>query len=182
MVWLDENLMSVDEFVGSEYFDDGWELCRGALVAMSPARPVHELVVMRLGRLFGNVIGKRKCGVFGSNLGVRLDEIGTFVMPDVSVNCDDSRMEENWFLLAPELVVEVLSGTTKNYDMDEKRELYREGGAKEYWMVDLEEGWVEVENFSMGLSERWRGSEVVKSWLFPEFEFEVDVIFDVVGR
>jgi Uma2 family endonuclease len=176
-----ERLMTVGEFVRSEYFDDGWELCRGELIAMSSAGVMHELVVMRLRFLFLGVIGKRMCWVFGSNFGVKLDEIETFVMPDVSVNCDGLRAGVNWFLKSPELVVEVLSGTTKNYDMGEKRELYCGGGAREYWMIDLEEKWVEVENFELEKIKRSESGEIVRSWLFPEFEFEVDEIFDVVG-
>jgi Uma2 family endonuclease len=175
--------MTVDEFVTSKFFEDGlWELCEGELVMMSPARPLHEAVVMNIGYLFRNVVkekGGRKCGVFGSNVGLRFDEGRSFVMPDLSVCCDRSVFEEEWFLGAPELVVEVLSKGTWEYDLGRKREVYRGFGVKECWIVDCEEGWIEVENFELGLKRKCGRGEVVKSWEFGEFEFGVDEVFDV---
>jgi Uma2 family endonuclease len=62
----------------------------------------------------------------------------------------------------------------------EKRNTYREVGAKEFWAVDLEEKWVSVENFVDESVTRFDVDDVVKSHLFPEFEFEVRSILKKV--
>jgi Uma2 family endonuclease len=174
---LDEEPMTVEDFMKSKYFDEGiWELYKGELVAMSPARFAHDVIVSRISYLFQAMIGDGDCTVSGPTVGLILDSDKTFIMPDVSVCCDDLGAEENWFLVAPELVVEVLSEGTREICMGKKREIYAGAGSKEYWIIDFEEGWVEVENFSVGLVERWGRGGAVRSWLFPEFEFEVDEI------
>ena len=44
---------------------------------------------------------------------------------------------KNVFVLAPEICVEVLSPTNRRGEIEEKKRLYFEGGAKEVWMVGL---------------------------------------------
>jgi len=61
----------------------------------------------------------------------------SFVLPDVLVaraeDCGDDGIR-----VAPLLVVEVLSGSTRRRDRGEKRDLYAELGVPHYWLVDLE--------------------------------------------
>jgi Uma2 family endonuclease len=40
--------------------------------------------------------------------------------------------------LAPEICIEVLSESNTAEEMDEKRTLYREAGAQEIWLVELD--------------------------------------------
>jgi Uma2 family endonuclease len=176
-VLIDEEQMSLESFLSSRYFrEDGWELCRGRLVAMSPAGFVHEAIVMRIGYLFQSVIGDGSCTVCSSNIGLKLWNDNSFVSPDVSVCCDESVIEDGWFLSSPELVVEILSKSTRSYCLGEKRDIYRAFGAKEYWVVDTEEKWILVENFENGLMARYFVGDVVKSWLFEKFVFEVSSV------
>ena len=44
----------------------------------------------------------------------------------------------------PDLVVEVLSPSTKGYDRDLKRKRYLESGVEEVWIIDIDERTVEV--------------------------------------
>jgi hypothetical protein len=68
---IDEEPMPLKWFLCSKYFQDGgWELVKGELVAMSPAKALHEAVVQRIGYLFQSVIGEGNCTVYGSNIGI----------------------------------------------------------------------------------------------------------------
>jgi Uma2 family endonuclease len=174
---IDEEPMPLKWFLCSKYFQDGgWELVKGELVAMSPARAGHEAVVQRVGYLFQTAIGKGACTVYGSNIGIRLWGDDSHISPDLSVCCDPSMIEDGWFIRVPELVAEVLSKSTKAYCLGVKREIYREFGAKEYWAIDIDEKWVLVENFERGTCERYKAGDTVKSYLFETFEFGVESI------
>jgi Uma2 family endonuclease len=148
---LDENEpMTIQEFVRSKYYHDGlWELFRGELIAMSPARAGHDVIVNRLSHLMQSALEKAKmqCAVSGPNTAV-LVENDSFVMPDIIISCDHKRVDKDGrYRICPELVVEVLSPATRNYCLGEKKQLYKDGGVTEYWIVDIENKMVIVENF-----------------------------------
>jgi Uma2 family endonuclease len=64
------------------------------------------------------------------------DEITTVVQPDVSVFCDESKLDERGAIGAPDLVVEVLSPATSVKDQREKLKLYERSAVQEYWIID----------------------------------------------
>jgi Uma2 family endonuclease len=175
--------MTVEEFMKSKYFDDGfWELYKGELVAMSPASGTHDIVVMRLSYLFQLAIGDNPCIVAGPNSGLKLDEDRTFVCPDIIVYCDESIMVDGWYVRPPVLVVEVLSKRTRKYDLNEKKGVYREFGVKEFWAIDFEKKVVMVENLESGKKIDFEVGEVVQSFVFPEFRFEVVSVFKKIMK
>ena len=67
--------------------------------------------------------------------------------------------------IAPEICVEVLSMSNSDYEMKEKRKLYFEQGAKEFWICD------EYGNMSFYTAKR----KLVKSKMFPEFPDKVEI-------
>ncbi len=67
--------------------------------------------------------------------------------------------------IAPEICVEVLSMSNSAYEMDVKRKLYFEQGAKEFWICD------EYGNISFYSPKR----KLAKSKMFPEFPNRVEI-------
>ena len=67
--------------------------------------------------------------------------------------------------VAPEICVEVLSMSNSAYEMEVKRKLYFEQGAKEFWICD------EYGNISFYNSKR----KFAKSKMFPEFPSKVEI-------
>ena len=67
--------------------------------------------------------------------------------------------------IAPEICVEVLSMSNSVYEMDVKRKLYFEQGAKEFWICD------EYGNISFYSPKR----KLTKSKMFPEFPNKVKI-------
>jgi Uma2 family endonuclease len=67
--------------------------------------------------------------------------------------------------IAPEICVEVLSMSNSDYEMKEKRKLYFEQGAKEFWICD------EYGNISFYNSKR----KLTKSKMFPEFSDKIEI-------
>jgi len=122
------------------------ELLDGLVHLMSPAPTLKHAKVSRniFGRMF-NYIDKHKgrCQVFSAPFDVRLPRNGekadrdiyTVVQPDICVVCDESKLEERGCLGAPDLIVEILSPSTRKYDLNDKFNIYEASGVKEYWVV-----------------------------------------------
>ena len=70
-----------------------------------------------------------------------------------------------FFPQSPEIVVEVLSPSNNAAEMEEKRKLYFEAGAEEFWLCD------EYGNMRFFNPE----GELEKSGLFPEFPGRIDI-------
>ena len=82
---------------------------------------------------------KGPCFPFISPVDVQLDcDDKTVVQPDVLVVCDRSKYKNGRVFGAPDLVIEVLSPSTRRKDMQLKMYKYSEAGVREYWMVDPE--------------------------------------------
>ncbi len=129
-------------------WDDGrWELINGKVYNMSPApRRVHQDVEMNLARKIGNYLEGKPCKVYIAPFDVVLaDEkykdkenifIDTVVQPDISVICDESKLNDAGCKGAPDFIIEILSQSTAEKDATVKKDLYEKNGVKEYWLVD----------------------------------------------
>ena len=79
------------------------------------------------------------CEVYISPFGVYLfKDDSTYVLPDLVVVCDTSKLEEKGCLGAPDWVVEVVSPSSRKMDYVVKLEQYRRSGVREYWAVNSE--------------------------------------------
>jgi Uma2 family endonuclease len=120
--------------------DDGrrHEILDGKHV-VSPAPILHHQAVS--GRiqfqLWGQIVERGLGEVFNAPFGVEL-ALHDVVQPDLAVV-----LEENRGILArtkvkgtPDLVIEILSPSTRRRDRGLKKERYRRAGVPEYWVID----------------------------------------------
>lgn len=112
----------------------------------------HQRMVKRLVLLLHNFV--EECGlgeVFISPFDVLFAE-GDYLEPDVLyVREDRARVvTDRGIDGCPDLVVEVLSPSTESRDRGIKLERYRHYGVPEYWIVDPDEGTVEVWRLAEG--------------------------------
>ncbi len=116
------------------------ELVDGRIYMMAPPKVSHDRIVFRMGTVLDqHIMDKRlPCEVFSSNVGVFIENDGgvNFFQPDLKVVCDGSKVGDDGIHGAPDFIVEVLSKSTKAYDMVDKLRWYRDAGVREYWMVD----------------------------------------------
>lgn len=121
--------------------DQRVELIDGVFYDMAAPTTVHQGVA---GFLFKKLLdfvmeNKGPCFPFMSPVDVQLDcDDKTVVQPDVLVVCDRSKYRDGRVFGAPDLVVEVLSPSTRRKDMQLKMYKYAGAGVREYWMVDAE--------------------------------------------
>jgi Uma2 family endonuclease len=81
---------------------------------------------------------------------------------------------------APDLVIEILSPATRTKDLEIKRKIYHGFGVKEYWIVDLDAGTVEIQVWSESgyLSAGIYGRlQHLSSPLLPELNLPLDEVF-----
>ena len=82
---------------------------------------------------------KGPCYPFISPVDVQLDcDDKTVIQPDVLIVCDRSKYRNGRVFGAPDLVVEVLSPSSRKRDMQIKFFKYYNAGVREYWIIDPE--------------------------------------------
>lgn len=122
--------------------DDLRELIDGDFVEVEVPTKLHEHIVMLLGYFLTAWSRPRRAGlVLSSGYKIRVSE-KRGVMPDVQFyrHGNPGRREEAGLVDGhPDLVVEVLSRSSRRYDRVVKLQWYAEIGVPEYWLVDPEE-------------------------------------------
>lgn len=132
--------------------DERVELIDGAAVMMAPPSRKHQEISGALFAQLYNFLEGKKCRVYAAPFAVRLfekdgdmpEEVDTMVEPDLSVVCDGSKLDERGCKGAPDLVIEILSPSTRRHDRLVKLGLYQRAGVREYWIVDPENKAVQV--------------------------------------
>lgn len=114
-----------------------WELIKGIPISMTPSPfGPHQRFAFKLAQLLENGITDSGCraSVLPETDWIISDD--TVVRPDISVVCGE--IPERHIESAPTLVCEILSSSTKDRDLNYKRELYFENGVTTYLVADPE--------------------------------------------
>lgn len=124
-----------------------YELINGELYLMSSPTTLHQKIVGEIYVQLHNYLKGKKCQAFVSPLDVCLSGARNpkkeynVVQPDILVVCDENKITKNMGIQgAPDLIIEVLSPTSKKHDTFVKYNLYQYYGVKEYWIVDEDVG------------------------------------------
>jgi Uma2 family endonuclease len=142
----------------------------------------HQAVVVKLlVALYQFVTAQRLGLVRVSPYDVILSEYDV-VQPDLLFVSSDhsSIITEANIQGAPDLVVEVLSPATAQYDRGYKRALYSRHGVQEYWLVDPDTETVEVLTLSgQGLvpGASYRRGERLTSLVLPGLDLDIEQVF-----
>jgi Uma2 family endonuclease len=116
--------------------DERWEIIDGVAYDMTPAPNVkHQRIVVNLARFLDEPAKKKACMLFVAPTDVVFDEYNV-VQPDVFVVCDRAKITAANIQGAPDLIIEILSPSTRLKDMREKRRLYESFGVMEYILID----------------------------------------------
>jgi len=130
--------MSSTEFLHYAPEDQTAELIDGVLIVHSPPLTVHERLFVFLFRLLGAYVEDRELGeVLGSRTPVVLEEDQAFE-PDILFVAHQrlNIVQAKAVMGAPDLVIEILSASTVQYDRGPKLKAYERAGVQELWLVD----------------------------------------------
>ena len=123
-----------------EYFD-------GRIYAMAGANLNHNFIVSNLSRKIGIFLDGKTCDLFGSHLRITTTSFDSYMYPDLSIICNDVEVQENSFdtVTNPSVIIEVMSPSTKGYDMAFKFHYYKHiPSLKEYILVDATRCFVQI--------------------------------------
>ena len=126
-------------------WDEGrWELIDGEVWDMTPAPSrLHQEISINFSSLLHDFFKEKNCSVYAAPFDVRLPDgdgaddyaVTTVVQPDISVICDQSKLDNRGCVGPPDLIVEILSPSTAAKDLKVKRALYENHGVTEYWLI-----------------------------------------------
>ncbi|MDI3547356.1 MAG: hypothetical protein PWR10_1008 [Halanaerobiales bacterium] len=125
--------------------EERWELIDGIAYNMTPAPSRrHQEILGELHRQISSYLIDKPCKVYVAPFDVRFidnteedNDIKNVVQPDISVICDESKLDERGCKGSPDLIIEITSPSTAKKDMKEKYFLYEKYGVKEYWIVHI---------------------------------------------
>lgn len=128
------------------------EIIHGDAFMMATPSSRHQEVSGELFRQLANFLEGKRCRVYPAPFGVRLFEqdgdspenVDTVVEPDISVICDRNKLDQRGCKGAPDLIIEILSPSTRRHDRLVKLNLYQQAGVREYWIVDPDNESVQV--------------------------------------
>jgi len=149
------NISSVQEEITVEDYlelpeEERVELIDGVIHDLGAPTDKHQVIRDEVFSRFREHIRKKKgkCITVTSPIDVQLDcDNRTMVQPDVIVVCDRDKFKKGRIFGAPDLVVEVLSASTRKKDLCIKNGKYCNAGVREYWVVDPKKKRVYVYQF-----------------------------------
>lgn len=152
---------SIEEYLEMENTSiEKHEYYKGEIFAMSGAKMPHNTISKNLfGCLYVKLKGK-KCQPYGSDVRMHIDSNTLFTYPDISIICGEpiTLNDDEYNVLNPTVIIEILSSSTKNYDRGEKFKLYRDiPTLKEYILVDSES--IHIEVFRLNENNHWELEE-----------------------
>jgi Uma2 family endonuclease len=183
--------MSLEDFEDAEGREGYlYELSRGAVtVSDVPSRRHMLLVSEAKDMLFAYKVthpGRIQVVLAGSECKLLIDDLESERHPDISVyvtpppELDDRNFWRRW---VPDLVIEIVSPSSRKRDYKEKPEEYLRIGVKEYWIIDPDERVMVVMKRSRG---RWAKTvihppAVYRTQLLPGLDFSCQAVFQAVG-
>lgn len=168
--------------------DDGrrYEVLRGVLYVTTAPNPLHQTVLRNVVRLLIRFLDEKPMGdfLFAPVDLILPNGLSAPVQPDLiySTRGWQGQMASQFLEGVPDLVLEVLSPSTRRYDRQTKLDVYAAAGVQEYWLADPMKRTFEVlvlRNGSYEVLGLFGAAGRVRSEILPGFEPAVEQIFRV---
>lgn len=172
---------TVEEYLQMELISqEKHEYYQGEIFAMSGAKVPHNIISGNLYYGLRKRLEGKSCKPFNSDQRIHITQNSLFTYPDISIICGEIITLDNddWNILNPSVIIEVLSPGTKDYDRGGKFKLYRDiATLKEYMLADSET--ISIEVFRINDGGHWELEEYRKiddSLLVKSIQVSIPVI------
>ena len=152
------------------------ELIDGEIYYMAPPSRTHQRISGKLYQIIANYIDSKggKCEIYAAPFAVFLnDDDINYLEPDISVICDQSKLDDKGCHGAPDWVIEIVSPSSKPRDYMTKLFKYRTAGVREYWIVDSDKQMTMVYGFEKDTVEQYDFNEDVPVGIYEGFSIKV---------
>ncbi len=110
-------------------------------IYMSPAPLfIHQKTIQSIFKELDKVVEEKgKGSIIVAPFDIKLDNTQNSVQPDIIVILKSNSNQisaDGRYTGVPDLLIEVLSPSNKEYDLIKKKDLYERFGVQEYWVVD----------------------------------------------
>lgn len=155
---------TIEEYLQmEETSEEKHEYYKGEIFAMSGPKVPHNIIAVNIVALLKQKLKGKQCKPFNSDQRVYIPQNSLFTYPDISIICGEiiTLNNDEWNILNPAVIIEILSPGTKDYERGGKFKLYRDiVTLKEYILVDSET--VSIEVFRINDSGHWELEEYKK--------------------
>jgi len=162
--------------------DKRYELLEGEFFLVPAPNLDHQRILRKLGTVLSTYVEREHLGeVFYAPCDVLLSDINV-VQPDIIFVARDRMaiLTEANIQGPPDLLIEILSPSTRKRDLGIKRSLYAKYGVREYWIVDPENKTVSVLSWTeTGYRIKAVAPQAgpLSSGLFPDLNLDLTGIF-----
>lgn len=165
MLLTDKHYYSTEEYLEFEInSDEKHEYIVGEIVPMTGATPNHNKIALNLAGSLNFILKNQSYQVFVSDQRVWIPNKKIYTYPDVMVVNGELQFQEGRkdTITNPMIIAEVLSKSTKNYDLVQKFAAYR--------TIPTFQEYVLIDQYSMNI-EHYRKTNN-NEWLFSEYQGE----------
>lgn len=151
------------------------EIVDGQMYMMAPPSRRHQRIVGELYTIINNYIKKKngKCEVDIAPFAVFLNEDDkNYVEPDISVICDENKLNDRGCSGAPDWIIEVVSPGSRRMDYIIKLFKYRTAGVREYWIVDPEKNRITVYDFDEENGDEYNFDSIVPCGIYGDLAID----------
>ncbi len=134
-VELNKTYTVQEYFLLEEAQDVRHEFINGNLIEMSGASREHHKICKNLLRLLENLLKDKGYEVYIENMKVKIENENQYYYPDIFITKETETDENRFVQFQPELIVEVLSETTRTKDMVDKFIQYRKINSLNYYLI-----------------------------------------------
>ena len=127
-----EEYLAIED--GADYKSEYYQ---GQIFAMAGGTVRHSQISSNIITALSNALSDKPCRVFNSDLRLNVQQNGLYTYPDMMVICGKVELLSGRqdTVTNPVLIVEVLSESTRDYDMTFKFELYRSLPSLEHYLL-----------------------------------------------
>ena len=165
-----EDIMALPDGQRAELIDGEW-------FDMATPLSIHQMILVAVvGELRDYIRNKGgECLVLPAPFAVFLNNDDyNYLEPDVSIICDREKIDDKGCHGAPDLVVEIISPSTKKRDYGIKLFKYRTAGVKEYWIINPDTKTINTHVFDNGegkeTGDQVTFDEEIPCALFPDLK------------
>ena len=127
------------EIINERLLYPSYEIIGGEKILAPAANITHGSIIGRIFMFVGNYLDANDNGyIFGENTDVHFPD-GNIFQPDLSIVLKSNEKILDWrgnIYGTPDMVVEVLSKSTRKKDITVKKDIYEANGVREYWIID----------------------------------------------